>query len=63
MLEKLNPWQLIAAIGIIAGCTTALVLTGHKADIGTVAAGIGAIALALLNVVKPTQAQVDKAQS
>lgn len=52
MLSKFNPWQGLAALAIIAICTTALVVTGHKADIGTVATGIGAIGLAALNVRK-----------
>lgn len=63
MMSKLNPWQALAALAIISGCTVALIVTGHKADIGTFATGAGAVVLALLNVLKPSDAAIAKAIS
>lgn len=52
MLSKFNPWQGVVALAILAGMVTALVVTGHKADLTVATTGFGGLALALLNVLK-----------
>ena len=51
-MKSVNPIQGLVAFAIIGGMVTALILTGHKADLGVAATGVGGIVLALLSVLK-----------
>lgn len=52
MLSKVNPWQALAALGLITGAVVTLAVTGHKADVGFVATGVALVLTSILNVFK-----------
>lgn len=52
MLQKINPWQALAALGVVGAVVVTLIVTGHKADIGFAATGIGLVVTSLLSVIR-----------